>query len=421
MKKVLIIADLFHASPRIPGLAKYFPEFGWQATIITGTLPEALDQKFQVIQTPFPDIVASWKKRLHLNSDKGFQEQIGIPFTAREDKKSFSNRLTTSARGVVAYPDEHKNWESSALKAANELFRKAKIDAIISSSSPVTSHIIAKKLKDKYRAFWIADLRDLWTQNHNYRFGKIRRFFERRLELRTLRKADALITVSPIWAEQLKALHNRDFVHLITNGFDPAEVNRGQVDLTSKFTITYTGQIYTGKQDSATFFAALKDLISERGINRKDIEVRFYGSENELLRREIKVYGLSDIVKQCGLVSRKTSFEKQRESQLLLLFYWNDPSVKGWYPLKVFEYLAAQRPLLVVGGSGNDVVEKLLDGTKAGAYCKTVEDIKNSLRKKYLEYGQYGRIAYKGDRGKINRYDYRQMASKFAAILNKQK
>lgn len=58
MKKVLIIADLFHASPRIPDLAKYLTEIGWQAIIITGTLPKRLGQKFEVVQTPFPNVVA---------------------------------------------------------------------------------------------------------------------------------------------------------------------------------------------------------------------------------------------------------------------------------------------------------------------------------------------------------------------------
>lgn len=40
MKKVLIVANLFHASPRIPGLAKYLPEFGWQPIILTTPIDE---------------------------------------------------------------------------------------------------------------------------------------------------------------------------------------------------------------------------------------------------------------------------------------------------------------------------------------------------------------------------------------------
>jgi len=418
MRKALIITNLFHASPRIPGLAKYLPEFGWQSIIITGTLPEISSKKFEVIQTPFPNIFALWKKRLHLNPNRRFQEQIGIPFIIRQERNTLSNKLITFIKGVIAYPDEHNNWKHFALRAANELFQKEMIDAIISSSSPVTSHIIAKELKDRYKIPWIADLRDLWTQNHNYPYGPIRKLFEKKLELKVLSFANALVTVSPLWAEKLKVLHKRKEIYTITNGFDPEKINIPPTNLTSKFTITYTGQIYPKKQDPSKLLASLKNLISAGKINPKDIEVRFYGPENELLEWQIKTYGLSSIAKQYGLIPREISIQKQRESHLLLLLNWEDKREKGVYPGKIFEYLAAQRPILATGGSGDDVIEKLLEETKAGVYCKNIEDIENSLEHFYLEYKQRGKVSYKGDVKEISKYSYKDMAEKFVKILN---
>jgi len=35
MKKVLIISNLFHSSPRICAIAKYLFEFGWESTVLT--------------------------------------------------------------------------------------------------------------------------------------------------------------------------------------------------------------------------------------------------------------------------------------------------------------------------------------------------------------------------------------------------
>jgi len=40
MKKVLIITDLFHASPRMPGLCKYLKEFGWEPALLTTPIGE---------------------------------------------------------------------------------------------------------------------------------------------------------------------------------------------------------------------------------------------------------------------------------------------------------------------------------------------------------------------------------------------
>jgi glycosyltransferase involved in cell wall biosynthesis len=188
--------------------------------------------------------------------------------------------------------------------------------------------------------------------------------------------------------------------------------------LAAKFTITYTGTIYTGKQDPSKLFTALRDLISGGTIDPKDVEVRFYGYKEGWLAREIEGYGLSGIVKQHGVVPRRIVFGKQKESQLLLLLNWEDPKGKGVYTLKIFEYLAAQRPILATGGSGDDVIKDLLDETKAGMYGSKVEDIKSILSDLYSEYKLKGKISYNGDRAEINKYSYREMAKKFAEILD---
>ena len=318
---------------------------------------------------------------------------------------------------IFHYPDKEKGWKPFAINAGDKLLANEKVDAIISSSSPVTCHIIAKELKNKHKITWFADLRDLWTQNHAYHHGPFRKTFERRLELDTLKYADALVTVALPAAEQLRKMHKREDIYVITNGFDPERLNEEKIDLTSRFTITYTGQVYTGKQDPSKLLAALRDLIDDGTIAEKDVEVRFYGPPDELLAGEIEKYRLSSIVRKYGVVPRQIAFKKQRESQLLLVFNWEDPREKGVYTLKIFEYLASRRPILATGGFGNDVIEALLKETKAGIYCRTVGDIKSGLKVLYLEYKANGQVIYKGDVEEINKYSYREMARRFAKTL----
>jgi hypothetical protein len=320
---------------------------------------------------------------------------------------------------IFHYPDKEKKWRFPAIKVSERFLEHEKVDAIISSSSPVTCHIVARELKNnKHKIPWVADLRDLWTQNHNYPYSSLRRIIERRLEVAVLSHADALVTVTRPWAERLRDLHKREEVYTITNGFDSERLNREETGLTSKFTITYTGQIYRAKQDPSKLFIALRDLIGDGTIEVKDVEVRFYGPEHEVLTRGIEKYRLVGIAKEYGVVTRQVAFEKQRESHLLLLLNWDDPNEKGWYPLKIFEYLAAQRTILSIGGFGNDVVEALLEETKAGIYCKTLEDIRKALKVLYLEYREKGKVSYRGDRRKISQYSYREMARKFSEVLN---
>jgi glycosyltransferase involved in cell wall biosynthesis len=420
MKKVLIVAYFPphpQASPRILGLAKYLPEFGWQPIILTAPVGDNLDSQFGVIETGYRDVLGVWKRLFNFNQDEDLRREVKKRLGVTS-KKSALDFILTLGGAIVNYPDGDKGWKPFAVDAGSELLQKENIDAMISSSSPVTSHIIAKELKIKHKIPWVADLRDLWTQNHNYGYGPLRRLIDRRLEKKTLLHSDALVTVSQLWAEKLRTLHRRETVYTITNGFDPVEMNTTRVNLTSKFTITYTGSIYSEKQEPSKLFAALKDLISDRLMDPNEVAVRFYGSKIEWLDKEVERYGLSSIVKQYGRVPQQVALEKQRESQLLLLLNWEDQQEHGVYPGKVFEYLAAQRPILATGGFGNDVIERLLHETKAGRYGSTVEDIKNILSELYLEYKLTGKITYNGNIEKINKYSHREMARKFAGVLD---
>ena len=159
-------------------------------------------------------------------------------------------------------------------------------------------------------------------------------------------------------------------------------------------------------------------MISDKVINPNDIEVRFYGPYQKWLEEEIKKYGLSNIVKQYGIVPREIALKKQWESQILLLLNWEDPKEKGCYTGKIFEYLTAQRPILATGGFCGDVVEALLNKTKAGVYCSKIEDIKKSLIDFYFEYKQKGKVSYSWRWDEIQKYSYKEMARKFAELLN---
>ena len=212
MKKVLIITCYFPpkrgvAPLRFQGLAKYLPEFGWEPVILTPALPGKPDQRFRVLQTDYPDNVLWWlKRKLGLDKNKRIQEQLGIPVTIRERKKSFSNKLERFFRAIILYPNKRIGWCPHGIRAGSELLQREKIDAIISSSPPETTHLVAKELKDSFNIPWIVDFRDLWAQFHLYRYGAIRKWFEKRLEIKTLSLADALVAVSQPWADKLEEL-----------------------------------------------------------------------------------------------------------------------------------------------------------------------------------------------------------------------
>jgi hypothetical protein len=426
MNKVLLVTYHFPPRPTVGGLrplglARYLPEFGWQAVILTAALPGRPDPKFEVVETPRRDsaVLRLGRRLFGLNTEQPLMAQTAqLKNKLRiRSERSPLDVLLTAVGEVTAYPDPQKGWRAYAVEAGENILRQQDVKAMISTSPPATGHIVARTLKDEFKVPWVADFRDLWTQNYYYPYSRLRRMRERRLELRTLAAADALVTVSQPAADDLHSLHRQKPVHSIPNGFDPAEVNTGSAKLTDKFTITYTGNLYPGKQSPEPLFAALRDLINEGVIDAKDMEVRFYGPQAGWIDRQAERYGLTEVVKQFGTVPREIALNKQRESQLLLLLKWNDTRQRGAYLAKIFEYLAARRPILAVGGFP-DVVDELLNETRAGVSGQSAEKIKVPLLRWYREYKSAGAVSYSGDEAEINKYSHREMARKFASILD---
>jgi len=421
MKKVLIIGYPFPlkqgGSPRVLGLAKYLPEFGWSPTILTPPLDTEPDPAYRIIETGYRDILAFWRKLFRFNAEDDIRKQVKGRFGVT-GKKTILDRLMTFTGEIINYPDSEKGWKRFAVDAGDEFLRGEKMDAIISSSAPVIGHVIARELATRYDIPWVADLRDPWTQNHNYSYSRIRRAIDRRLEVKTLADAAALVIVSRPWADNLNTLHRHTKAYVITNGFDPETVNTPPAALTEKFTITYTGLIYPDRQDVGRLFEAVRMLIAEKALDAGRIEIRFYGPVETWMEKEVERRGLSGAVTQYGPASRDIAIRKQRESQVLLLLNWDDPREKGTYPGKIFEYLAARRPILSTGGSEDDVVTGLLRETQAGVNTITIESTVEAIREMYAEYAASGGVTCHGDERAIAAYNQREMAKKYAEVLN---
>jgi glycosyltransferase involved in cell wall biosynthesis len=397
------------------GLAKYLPEFGWDPVVLTVKTPEIQHKKNTVFETPYQDKVAFWKKKFGIPFNKTFKEHINL---APDKKRVLLDKVINLCGDFIAYPDNTIDWSKSAIEKGDEIVKNDHFDAIISSSSPITTHIIAKELVKKNKIPWIADFRDLWTQNHYYysfHHSRIRMFFEKRLELNTLSSANALVTTSQPLCEKLQLLHKNKKVYTIVNGYDPEQINPG-TPLTKKFSITLTGQIYEGRQDPEPLFRVLRVLIDEKLMDPMSIEINFFGRYGKDLTNNIKKYGLENIIQLYGQISREDSIQKQREAQVLLLLTWNDPDEKGIYTGKIFDYLAARRPILALG-QYKSVITDLLNQTQAGADVTSDAEIKDTLLKLYREYKENGFVRYLGNLSEIEKFSHREMAKKFSEIL----
>jgi glycosyltransferase involved in cell wall biosynthesis len=345
----------------------------------------------------------------------GVHEQFGLSVAQKPGKVLLHTRALEFAKYLLTYPDEVKGWIPFALGAVEEIRRQNQnISAIITTSPPIASHLIGRRAKSILGCPWIADFRDLWTQNLGVSGPQ---FLQRGLEKRTLKDADVLVTVSMPWVERLRHRYPKKKIYAIPNGFDPDDYRFPAPPLTRDFTISYTGVLYQDQRDPTPLFEVLGDLLKEGSISSGDLRVRFYGPPEAWLPSLIKNYGLERVVELHGQIPRKDVMVRQRESQVLLILPWSDPRETGHHSAKLFEYFAAARPILAVGGN-RGVLTEALQETGAGVHAFSKEILREFLLHAYMEYKKHGRVGYAGKRQAIEKYSHPEMARSFAQMLD---
>jgi len=262
-------------------------------------------------------------------------------------------------------PDENLPWSTIATPVAIRIARREGIDVVITTSPPPSLHLLGAAVKRASGAAWVADLRDPLT-SHPHRRGYESRLAQ--LKEKTVggvgrlvaSQADAIVAASEAIAEEARALRPKGKVVTIANGSDFDDFVGLEYHPSETLRITHTGAFH-GKRDPKPFFRAL----AESGL--EDVVVRFAGDVRAADREYAEALGLGDRIELLGYVSRRRSLELQRDSEaLLLLIPDSGGRGKGVLTGKIFEYLAAERPILAVvppDGAAADLLRETGAGT----------------------------------------------------------
>jgi hypothetical protein len=400
-----------------PGaLAKYLPDYEWRAMVLTPRVPGRGRTRQDVIETGYRDVLQDLKAKLGLNPKATLHDQLGLALAAKRDSKLGHTRAIEWLKHWVEYPDFARGWIPFATEAVNVLAAGTIVDAILTTSPPETAHVIGAYARALLRVPWIADFRDLWTQNVHSRMHTSR-LLRIRQEKRVLKSTDALVTVSSPWADRLKKRYPSKPIYTITNGFDPADFESRPSELTDYFSITYAGQLYNGKRDPTPLFDVIRELIQEQILRPGEVRLRFYGPKEMWLPALIAQYGLREIVELNDIIPRNEVLRREMESQILLLLGWSDLSETGQHTGKLFEYLGAGRPILAVGGN-RGVLSDVLQLTKAGIHALSRLEIRDCIMRMYREFRNCGRVEYQPDSEAVAQYSHPVMVRKFAEVLD---
>jgi glycosyltransferase involved in cell wall biosynthesis len=428
MKKVLIIT--YYWPPMGGGgvqrwlkTTKYLREYGWEPIIFTTENGEAsvvdegmlkqVPKGIETLRVPIWEPFRLYKKL----TGKQKEDKL-VPGTAATENNSLMHNLSVWVRGNVFIPDARKFWIKPATKSLNSYLKNNKIDAIVSTGPPHTTHMIALNVAQKNNIPWLADFRDPWTNIDFYHKLKLTNWADKkhkRLEQTVLNKASQVVTVSWSWAEDFLKLSDR-MPMVITNGYDPEDFTKaGTVSLDKKFTITHAGSLNDDRNPHA-LWEVLSELCNDENF-AKDLEIKFIGQVAPVAIEELKKAGLEKNLNLIDNLSHNKVVVELMKSQVLLLPLNDTPNIDGVVPGKLYEYIGAKRPIICIGKPTGDAA-KIINETNAGS-VSDFNDTVTLLATIKFYYEQYKNNQLTIESKDYEKYSRKLLAGQIAEELNK--
>ena len=336
--------------------AKYLPSSGWMPAVLTvdpdfATYPYMDESLYgeipidvEVYRTKAVNYFALYSRDLSKIPHSGF---------AAGSDKGTKGRLSRFVRGNFFIPDPRRGWNRYAYRKACELIRRQNITHVITTSPPHSTQLIGLRLKRRFpKIKWVADMRDPWTDIYYYDLFKPSlpaRIIDSRMEKNVLSRADSIITVGHTLASLLseKSESTEGKIHVLPNGFDEEDFEGIMPTLPDTFTITYVGTL-SPSYPLGGFLQAIQELRADG----QPVNIRFVGTVSEAVRRLIP--GGEPETEFIPYCEHPVAVRHMMNSSLLLLIIPDHPSNRSILTGKIFEYLATEKPILLLGPKDGD-------------------------------------------------------------------
>ncbi|MCX6386222.1 MAG: glycosyltransferase [Solirubrobacterales bacterium] len=261
-------------------------------------------------------------------------------------------------QGVV--PDAHAvSWLPFAVKAARSIIGQRDIECVVTSAPPDSVALLPLML-GRSRPAWVADFRDGW------RFEPLRGawptgaqdYIDSWMERRVARSAEIIIGATRPIAEDFEARFGARSAY-VPNAWDPAleeavAAESGSLELPKGgFNLVHTGGLSVGSvgRDPKWLFAAMRQLLDERGESARRLRLVLIGAREPECERLIDQIGVRELFEILGPQPRLKALAAQRAADALLLL--TAPGYVSHASGKLCEYLVAGPPILALA-EGNE-------------------------------------------------------------------
>ena len=327
--------------------ATHLPELGIETHVLAPDDPKWIHRDDEL---PHPTL--AWVHRVRFIGPQGRKPAEELHGTLGLER--YTRQVALFGRRLLL-PDENVTYNLTAIPAAIRIAREEGIDVVLTTTPPPSVHFIGAAVKRATGARWVADLRDSVVA-HPHRDAsrlavRVKEQGVQAVASLVARQADAIVAVSDAIAGEMRERGPRGPVLTIANGSDFEDFSGLEYRSGERFRITHAGSFF-GKRDPRPFLTALARVDG--------VVARFVGDFRAADREWAE--GMMDRIELVPYAPHRRALELQRDSEALLLLIPDaDGRGRGVLSGKVFEYLAAERPILAVvppDGAAAELIRK---------------------------------------------------------------
>ena len=248
--------------------------------------------------------------------------------------------------------------------------RAGRVDIVIGTSPPIFQLVSAWLIAAIKRKPFVLEIRDLWPEfaiDIGVLKSRLLIWLSRGLESFMYARASHIVVNSPAFRDYLldKGV-SQSRISVVPNGVDPdmfqpeshGERLRNDLGLADKFIVTYAGALGMAN-DISTILRAATRL---RGNDSVHVLLVGAGKEADNLRAEAEALRLTNVT-FAGTYPKERMNEVLAASDVCVATLKNIRMFRTVYPNKVFDYMAAGRPVVLgIDGVIRDVVEQAKAG-----------------------------------------------------------
>jgi len=425
MKKVLILAYDTPPQNSIGGQRPWswylhFAEQGWHPVVVTRHWD-------RLVQSPLDVYLPSLQSQItteHTSAGTLIRVPNKAGFRYRVFMRLLGGRLRWMRRGislcakVLSFFHVAFDNKGGLYRAARQYMQQNRVDAVVATGDPFVLFYYAGLLSKEFGVPWVADYRDCWTNHHEVTqvplstSERILTCIFRLIEKRTVGSASFITCPGTVTREKLGALFPRKNIRLVYNGYFELSQPVVPVEPQSEgLSISHGGTLYSFHPLEILTEGIVKLL--ETSGNDFPLKVHWYGSnyypdQVERINGNEKVSRFFYVTDR---LPREELLEQYRRSDLFLLF-----SNKGMVSAKVFDYILAGRPIILVGAEGGEL-EEIVVNHNLGFVCRDANEVADLLAK-LLAQKQRGEFPAFSPREGLEFFSRRHQSGVMCGLLN---